>query len=405
MNKQLDNKMEQAWNFVFDKLYCKDTKLIYDYITDSGNTGSLPTPSEIEACCPNPCGWGTGMEDSVLNGGSFLEAIISRYNVTKEEKLLSQATDIYEGLRTCATVSEQRGFLARSVSPVDGKSHYINSSRDQYTHAIYALYLYWKSDMSTQKQKAEIQDILVSFAEKAERDVVKENDYFLLREDNKPALVCQMYDEDHRHVLRHEVHRLPMFYMGAYVVSGDKHWWDKYVEYRDGALDFAETFDDECIKIYDWCYALLQMQYSVRLLYEGETDASYKERYAKLLRKIASYMPVYTKKTRKIIDNIEYRDVVTNWRKCPAKFFWFVVSHGKSVYIPLTEVSDILQQTARNHTEAMVIYALAPDFEIPKEEIDFFEEFIQKVDFSKSVTYWPLLCADAWWVLRDKFQK
>lgn len=403
MNKQLDVKMQKAWDFVLNKLYCKDTKLVYDYITVAGITGSLPTPEEIEACCPNPCGWGTGMEDSVLNGGSFLEAIISRYSVTKEEQLLAQATDIYEGLRTCATISSQRGFLARSVSPIDGKSHYINSSRDQYTHAIFALYLYWKSDMSTAQQKEEIKDILVSFAEKAEHDVVKENDYCLLREDGKPALVSQMCDEDHRHVLRHEVHRLPMFYMGAFAVSGDMHWWDKYIECRDRALDFAETFDDECIKIYDWCYALLQMQYSVRLLYDCEQEESYKARYGALLRKIASYMHVYTQKTRNIINNIEYRDVVENWRKLPAKFFWNVVSHGKSVYIPLTGVSDILQQTARNHTEAMVIYALAPDFEIPKEEIEFFEEFIQKVDFDKAVTYWPLLCADAWWVLRNRF--
>ncbi len=405
MDKSLDKKIEQAWDFVWDKLYCKDTKLIYDYLTAGGNTACLPTIEEIEACCPNPCGWATGMEDSVLNGGSFLEAIISRYSVTKEEALLKKATDIYEGLRTCATVSKQRGFLARSVSPIDGKSHYINSSRDQYTHAIYALYLYWKSDMSTAKQKEEIKDILVSFAEKAEHDVVKENDYYLLREDNKPALVCQMRDEDHRHVLRHEVHRLPMFYMGAYAVSGEAHWWDKYVECRDWALDFAETFDDECIKIYDWCYALLQMQYSVRLLYDCEREESYKARYGALLRKIASYMYVYTQKTRKIIDNIQYRDVVENWRKVPAVFMWYVVSHGKTVYFPQTGVSDILQQTARNHTEAMVIYALAPDYEIPQEEMEFFEEFMRKVDFSKAVTYWPLLCVDAWWVLRNRYNK
>ena len=402
MNKNLDKKIEKAFDFVWNKLYCKDTKLIYDYITAGGNTACLPTIEEIKASCPNPCGWATGMEDSVLNGGSFLEAIISRYKVSKEPELLQQATDIYEGLRTCATISEQRGFLARSVSPIDGKTHYINSSRDQYTHAIYSLFLYYNSEMSTSKQKEEIKDILVSFAEKAERDVTKENDYHLLREDDKPALVCGMYDEDHRGVLWHEVHRLSMFYMAAWAVSDNSHWYDKYVEYRDWALDYAETFNDESIKFFGWCYALLQMQYSVRLLYDCETDKAYKARYAKLLAKIASYMPIYTQKTKEIIDNIQYRDVVADWRKVPAKFFWYVCSHGKSVYIPLVEVSDILQQTVRNHAEAMVIYALVPDFEVPKEEIEFFSSLIEKVEFDKSVTYWPLLCADAWWVLRER---
>ena len=405
MNIELDKKIDQAWAFTWDKLYCKETKLIYDYITEKGAMGCLPTIEEIEACCPNPCGWATGMEDSVLNGGSFLEGIIARYNVTKEPELLEQAADIYEGLKTCATVSNQRGFLARSVSPVDGKTHYINSSRDQYTHAIYTFLLYWKSNMSTAKQKAEIQDILVSFAEKAERDVIKENDYHLLREDNKPALVCGMYDEDHRGVLWHEVHRLPMFYMAAWVVSGNKHWWDKYVAYRDWALDYAETFNDETIKFFNWCYALLQMQYSLRLLYDYEPEQDYKDRYAKLMQKVASYMHVYTKKTSDIIDDIHYRGPVADWRKVHAKFMWHVCSHGKSVYFPITEVSDILQQTVRNHAEAMIIYAHTPNIEVPKEEIEFFEKLIQTLEFDKAVTYWPLLCASAWWVLREKLEK
>ena len=48
MNKMLDEKMERAWAFVWDKLYCKDTKLIYDYITANGNVVDLPTIAEIE---------------------------------------------------------------------------------------------------------------------------------------------------------------------------------------------------------------------------------------------------------------------------------------------------------------------------------------------------------------------
>ena len=402
MNNALDKKMERAWDFVWDNLYCKDTKLVYDYITEKGNVGHLPTVQEIEACCPNPCGWGTGMEDSVLNGGSFLEAIISRYQVTKEPFLLKQATDIYEGLKTCATVSKQRGFLARSVSPIDGKTHYINSSRDQYTHAIYAFLAYRNSEMSTAVQKEEIKDILVSFAEKAEHDVTKENQYSLLREDGKPALVCAMYDEGNHSVMRHEVHRLPMFYMAAWAVSGDAHWWDKYIEYRDWALDYAETFSENDLKPYHWCYALLQMQYSVKVLYDYETDATYKERYAKLLRKVASFMPKYTQKTQKIAGNIFYRGPVPNWRRVPAQPISSAYSYGKVVYVPMVEASDETQQILRNHTEAMVIYALAPDFEIPKEEIEFFENLIEELVFEKAVIYWPLLCADAWWVLRAR---
>ena len=114
---------------------------------------------------------------------SFLEGIIARYNVTKEPELLEQAADIYEGLKTCATVSNQRGFLARSVSPIDGKSHYMNSSRDQYTHWIYIGYAFYNHPLCDESQKEKIRKVLVSFAEKAEHDVTGANNYSLLRED------------------------------------------------------------------------------------------------------------------------------------------------------------------------------------------------------------------------------
>jgi hypothetical protein len=36
------------------------------------------------------------------------------------------------------------------------------------------------------------------------------------------------------------------------------------------------------------------------------------------------------------------------------------------------------------------------------EEIEFFEKLISTLEFDKAVTYWPVLCADAWWVLRAR---
>ena len=68
----------------------------------------------------------------------------------------------------------------------------------------------------------------------------------------------------------------------------------------------------------------------------------------------------------------------------------------------MTESSEILQKTVRNHSEAMVVYALAPDFEIPEAEIAFYERFLEIADFDKAVCYWPLLCAFAWWTLRAR---
>ena len=63
------NKLENLWHTAFKRFYCPETKLFYEYVTDDMSKAydDLPTVYEICASYPNPCGWGTGMEDSVMN--------------------------------------------------------------------------------------------------------------------------------------------------------------------------------------------------------------------------------------------------------------------------------------------------------------------------------------------------
>ncbi|MEI3005224.1 MAG: hypothetical protein V8T87_11475 [Victivallales bacterium] len=44
----------------------------------------------------------------------------------------------------CGTVHGQDGFIARGISPHDGKSCYSNSSRDQFTLAVYGMWRFLK---------------------------------------------------------------------------------------------------------------------------------------------------------------------------------------------------------------------------------------------------------------------
>ena len=121
--------IHKALSFIYNRFYCKDTKLIYDFLIDDGNAfHHLPSPEEINRQYPNPCGWGVGMEDSVLNGGSLIDALVGHYEVTKDEWAKDFARELFEGMRLCATVSNNKGFIARSVSPIDKASYYINSS-------------------------------------------------------------------------------------------------------------------------------------------------------------------------------------------------------------------------------------------------------------------------------------
>ena len=114
--------MDKAWNFILDNFFSHKTNLLYDFLVrdcDDMLVGHLPSPAEINLQIPNPCGWGTGMEDSVLSAGSLLDAVVARYNVTKDKSLYSLTDNIFDGMMRCV-VDIDKGFIARSVSPVDG---------------------------------------------------------------------------------------------------------------------------------------------------------------------------------------------------------------------------------------------------------------------------------------------
>ena len=57
-------------DFLWNRLYCPETSLFYDNLFPDGTFSSgLPTPEELALDIPNPCGWGTGMEDGMMIAG------------------------------------------------------------------------------------------------------------------------------------------------------------------------------------------------------------------------------------------------------------------------------------------------------------------------------------------------
>lgn len=90
--------MEKIWSYLMDNLFCKKTMLFYDFI-NTENRGKfenyLPTPEQIKRSVPNPCGWGTGMEDSMIHGGTMLEAALTAYDIYKDKRLLDLAKKFF----------------------------------------------------------------------------------------------------------------------------------------------------------------------------------------------------------------------------------------------------------------------------------------------------------------------
>lgn len=400
-----EKNVQAAWNFIFDKLWCDKTKLIYDYRTSEGKDGAfrhLPTKEQIQASYPNPCGWYTGMEDGDISGGLMLDAAISRYEVTKEKEMKRYADDLYEGLMLNATLGKTKGFLIRTRHPEDGVTHYVNSSRDQYTHWIYAMVHFLNSELSSESQKEQIKKVLVEFAEKAEHDLTPDNTYHsLLNDEGKPSLVCYMKGEM---INRHESLRTAMIYMAAYAVTKDNHWLEKYREERAWGLEFAELIDLRKGYVFKRSFALMQMQLSVRLIYDYEEDEAYKARYKALLDKVAEGCEHFILTSVEWLNGFEMPQTVIAWQDCPKEFIGtennpygyevlnpniYTASHGEAMW------------HLRNAADAIITQGLCPWRKMKKEQIDAFMHILQTVDFGDAFNHTPVSYCSAWWLLKE----
>lgn len=228
--------LESLRKQIREVLFHPETELIYDYATSRDPVhrfDHLPAPEEVAADFPNPCGWSTGMEDSMLNAGSMLDVLrLEREDGDSPETAPAFACRLLHGIHRCATVHGHPGFVARSITPRDGKSCYSNSSRDQFTLAVYGVWRFLRAFPDA--PSAEIQrarELLHSIACYCEHTVTAGHEYDLGRLDGSRAIVSKMWQCG-----AHEVLRLPMIYAAAFEATGDGHWRDAAREYAIPAL-------------------------------------------------------------------------------------------------------------------------------------------------------------------------
>ncbi len=189
--------LESLRKQIREVLFHPETELIYDYATSRDPVhrfDHLPAPEEVAADFPNPCGWSTGMEDSMLNAGSMLDVLrLEREDGDSPETAPAFACRLLHGIHRCATVHGHPGFVARSITPRDGKSCYSNSSRDQFTLAVYGVWRFLRAFPDA--PSAEIQrarELLHSIACYCEHTVTAGHEYDLGRLDGGRAIVSKM---------------------------------------------------------------------------------------------------------------------------------------------------------------------------------------------------------------------
>ena len=378
-------KAAECRQYIETVLFVPKMSLIYDYrssLEPGKYFDHLPTPEEIAQRLPNPCGWAAGMEDSVINGGVALDMYIDLGDA-------EWAAKIFAGLKRCATVAGVPGFVARSVSPIDGKSFFPESSRDQYTHFIYGLWRYFHSTIASAEAKAECARLLVEVARFFETYVTEENNWTLPRGDfGEPrSSVCKM-----AHVNAHEAARLPMAYAAAWDVTGDDHWRQCCLQWRDDALAQSLGLGDHSYH----SYALLQMLCSIRLLHDVEPDAAAREKCLAVMRLIDEYSRFNLLRAVDESYATDFSALPGNWRD---------VHHGTSIpgcghFIPdKTEAYRLSYHPIRECGESLLNTLLLPESlrNVTDLQRRLFRFVIGKLDLTRHTTYAPLYPAAAFY--------
>ncbi|MCR5263748.1 MAG: hypothetical protein K6D94_07740, partial [Clostridiales bacterium] len=355
----------------------------------------LPSPELIQKQIPNPGGFGTGMEDCALNAGTMMDTVISRYMATGDESMREYAAAIYKGMELLTDVCGTPGFVARGVSPADMKSHYYNSSRDQFTHWVWGAYIYYFSGLPGKAEKESLREHIARLCSMCEKRCVEENDWDMLRDDGGPALVSKMWGD----VDTHEIGRLPMFYAAAWKMTGDTHWLDLYRGMRERAYEGTLPFTPDGHPV----YATQQLQYSLCLLYDAEDEPEWKERYLAIIRRIAALFEAKVVPMTEVLMRPErLADLslkMERWDKVPAAWRGYLGGYPyycpwrpEPVYKAFYPLLDI--------GECAATAALCPGYIISEDAAGCIDRLERAVDYDSHSTYAPMAVLNAGWRIK-----
>jgi hypothetical protein len=372
-DQQLCAKAVEAWHASWERFYDERTGLFYDRVCSHDpekRLDSLPTPAETGRQYPNRNGWGTGMEDCAISGGVMMSMICDRFAVTGDTALRESARKVFAGLVRLGTLSPSEGFVIRGISPTDQRSHYSESSRDQYTWYAYGLWRYYRSPLSSAAEKATMRKIITAICARLERNVVEKNDYHIGREDGTfDSVVDKMW-----RVLAHEAARLPMIYAIGADLTGSRHWRDLARQYGPEA---AAQSKGDSTKI---PYALLQEQVSLEPLYQLEQSPELKQQWREAMRLTADRVSVFFTGCR-AYQPTDITHVDLNWRSWPIQ---------NSIGCRVPKWPDLLSRedrTIRQPAEAALTRLLCPDASLTEEQLALAKQAIAQVDYTRVVAY------------------
>lgn len=370
--EKLRLQAERLWAALWKIYYLPETGLLYDYRTSRDfehRFDHLPSVREIAECKPNPCGWGSGMEDSMINAGVTMDALTEACLLTSDPELVRRAADIFKGMVNCAEISGVKGFLARSISPRDGRSIYPESSRDQYTNFVHGIWKFYHSPLSDKAQKAKIREIMESICALMEEVITPESDYTIPRIDGVRinSSVCKMWN-----VEPHEAARLPMIYAAGWDITKNSRWFELYRRYVEDALDQSLS-----LRLMNYlAYALFQMQCSLDVIYRIEPEAVLREKCKKAMHLAAEYCEFNGWNVLWQESLCDYRAIFADWHTVTdvrVRWCGYRIPNYPSDYADFS-------RRIRESWEAPLVQLMAPEREISSRQVRLLKRMLAKVE-------------------------
>lgn len=143
---QVDKAHAEIWRRFVDPY-----NLVLDYCDLDGSI-IRPTPEDCREMKPSALSWGVPVEDGPMFNGLYLDALCTRWKLTKDEEARDKAKRLIDGLLFVSSVGKTPGFVARGVA-TDGKTTYPMGSNDQTTPWLYGIWRYVQDGLVTGEER------------------------------------------------------------------------------------------------------------------------------------------------------------------------------------------------------------------------------------------------------------
>lgn len=385
--------------------FVDEHNLILDYV---GLKGEIvrPTAEDCREMKPSALSWGVPNEDGPMFNGLYLDAMCSRWLITKDDEVRAKARRLIDGLIKVSIIGKTPGFIARGIA-TDGKTTYTMGSNDQTTPWLYGIWRYVTDGLS--KNDAERQELVQRFIEQVK---VLDSHGWKVPTDGPPS----KYRGDFAKPTWEAVPRLLFIMKAMHAFTGEAAWQKRYLaaaheKVGKGQRERLEIcregmiFDPGQRPRYSWTGS--ESVICLRGLWEMETDSDLKAAYAEGLRHSAELsaksLPLISEfdvNGTEVFD-VDWRVMNGAWK--PQQ------SEADAVAVALAGLKLQHAASPRMHIEkdylrepcfAAWVVTLCPDREFVMTHRAAIEKVITHYDFSRVYLSQFFPIESAWWRLR-----